>query len=108
MIIFISRYSQEICYAFAFTLASGVLLAENTADFTNRVGTIRPSLHSAGYIAAFSNPSKEYADALLKDLNFAYSRTHDWALADGVLTLPKPKGSAVFLVTFAIPEEEGL
>ena len=75
-----SGVRRRICSAVALALASGVLLAENTADFANRVGTIRPSLHSAGYLAAFSNPSKEYADALLKDLNFAYSRTHDWAL----------------------------
>ena len=64
----------------AVTLASGFASAEYTVNFTNRVDAIRPALHSAAYSAAFSDPTKEQYDSTLKELNMAYSRTHDWGL----------------------------
>ena len=51
------------------------------ADFTCEVGKVRPELHSSGFGMRMGAYSNAYSNTL-KRMNFALTRTHDWAILD--------------------------
>lgn len=75
------------CSAFALALAASLMpnelsAATYAANFTNRLGTIRRELHSSGYSPAFADRAAmtDWCDQDIRELNLAYTRTHDWSL----------------------------
>ena len=63
-------------------LASAELaLGAIEADFSREVGMIRPALHSSGFGPTIcSQTAEDLAD--VKQMGFAFARTHDWALVN--------------------------
>ena len=53
---------------------------ETSVDFTKETGALRPALHSSGWTPRLDPRAIQDDDAAVKSMNFAYARTHDWAL----------------------------